>query len=130
MGDYRKLNVYLEARALSRDIFFRATRPLPLCLRWRLGGQLDKAADSIGSNLAEGHGRKNPEHGNAELVRYGFLAHGSACEVEHWLCGLRDRELIVDVVYTDLNERVGRIRGQLLSLINFWRREDRGRKAR
>jgi four helix bundle protein len=129
VGDYRKLEVYLEARALSRDIFFRATKPLPFYLRWRLGAQLDDAADSIGSNLAEGHGRKNPDHGNAELVRYGYLAHGSACEVEHRLGGLRDRELIEDAVYTDLSGRVGRIRGQLLSLITCWRREDRGRKG-
>lgn len=129
MSDYRNLDVYIAARALSRDIYFRATRPLPLYLRWRLGGQLDDAADSIGSNLAEGHGRKNPEHGNAELVRYGYLAHGSACEVEHRLSGLHDRELIDDAVFSDLSERTGRIRGKLLSLIGFWRREDRGRRS-
>ena len=129
MTDYRKLEVYRDARALSREIYFHATRRLPLYLRWRLGGQLDDAADSIGSNLAEGSGRKNPDHGNAELIRYGFLSFGSVCEVEHRLAALHDKQLLGDAMYAELNERVGRIRGKLLSLIACWRREDRGRKG-
>src|SRR5687768_13530322 len=127
MTDYRKLDVYLEARVLSREIYFRATVLLPLYLRWRLGGQLDKAADSIGSNLAEGSGRKNPEHGNTELIRYAYLSRDSANEVEHRLAALHDRALLPDDVYTDLNTRVGRVKAMLLSLIAAWKREDRGR---
>lgn len=129
MTDYRKLDVYLAARALSKDIFFRATLSLPLYLRWRLGGQLDEASDSIGSNLAEGSGRKNPDHGNTELIRYAYLSHGSACEVEHRLAALHDRDLVPDDVHADLTTRVVRIKAMLLSLIAYWKREDRGRRG-
>lgn len=118
------------AGAVEGRLFFRATLTLPLYLRWRLGGQLDDAADSIGSNLAEGSGRKNPDHGNTELIRYAYLSHGSACEVEHRLAALHDRGLIPDEVHTDLTTRVVRIKAMLLSLIAYWKRKDRGRRAR
>jgi four helix bundle protein len=127
MTDYRKLDVYTEVRALTRAIYFGATRPLPPYLRWRLGGQLDAAVDSIGANLAEGSGRKNPLHANSELIRYGFLSHGSACEVEHRIATLRDRELISDDIFDELNTRTVRIKAMLRSLIGAWAREDRGR---
>ena len=52
VSEYRKLDVYHESRSLARDLY-RVTSALPLYLRWRLGGQLDKAAESIGANLAE-----------------------------------------------------------------------------
>ena len=126
MIDYRALDVYQDARFLARDLFRIIVR-LPLWVRWRLGAQLDDAVESIGSNLAEGSGRKNVAHGNQELVRYGHMAHGSACEVEHRIQGLHDRELISDAQYADFAARVGTIKARLLRLISAWKRSDRGR---
>jgi|SRR5687768_12722999 len=126
MIDYRTLDVYQDSRLLARDLF-RIIRRLPLWVRWRLGAQLDGAVESIGSNLAEGSGRKNVAHGNAEHIRYGHMAHGSACEVEHRIQGLYDRELISDSQYGDLAGRIGTIKGRLLRLISAWNRSDRGR---
>jgi four helix bundle protein len=126
MPDYRKLDVYHDARRLGRDLF-RVTSRLPLYLRWRLGGQLDDAVDSIGSNLAEGCGRKSPEQVNTELIRYARLAYGSACEVEHRIAALHDRQLISDSSFSHLNDHIGMIKGKLMSLIEVWRRDDRGK---
>ncbi|MGH7636944.1 MAG: four helix bundle protein [Gemmatimonadaceae bacterium] len=126
MIDYRTLDVYQDARVLARDLF-RIILRLPLWLRWRLGAQLDDAVESIGSNLAEGSGRKNVAHGNTELIRYGHMAHGSACEVEHRIQGLRDRELISASEHADLADRIGHIKARLLRLISAWKRADRGK---
>lgn len=127
MPDYRKLDVYHDARRLGRDLF-RVTCRLPLYLRWRLGGQLDGAVDSIGSNLAEGCGRKGPEQGNTELIRYARLAYGSACEFEHRIGALHDRQLISDSTFSQLNDHIGMIKGKLVLLLEAWRRDDRGRQ--
>ena len=127
MIDYRKLDVYWDVRRLGRDIY-QVTRRLPPYLLWRLGGQLDDAVESIGANLAEGSGRKNVSHGNAELVRYGHMAYGSACETEHRLAGLHDRELVANEAYADLAERLDGAKGKLWRLIQEWRLSDRGRR--
>ena len=126
MTDYRKLDVYWDARRLGRDVF-RSTSRLEPYLRWRLGGQLDSAVESIGANLAEGSGRKNIQHGNIELIRYGHMAFGSACEVEHRLGGLADRELLLQPDSEEFNARIGLIKGKLLMLMRAWRKGDRGR---
>ena len=126
MIDYRKLDVYGDARKLGRDIYL-VTRKLPPYLRWRLGGQLDDAVESIGSNLAEGSGRKNLRHGNTERIRYGHMAYGSACETEHRIGGLHDRELIKAEDFADLAGQIDMAKGKLWSLIREWRRSDRGR---
>ena len=128
VSDYRKLDVYQEARGLARDIY-RVTSALPLYLRWRLGAQLDNATESIGANLAEGSGRKNVGHGNSELIRYGHMAFGSACEVEARLQGLRDRELIAEKDFAPLAARIGKVKAMLLTLIRYWKNNDRGRLA-
>ena len=127
MLDYRKLDVYWEARKLAKDVF-AATSQLPLYLRWRLGGQLDDAVESIGANLAEGCGRKNAGHGNTELLRYAHIAYGSACETEHRIAGLHDRNLIPDNTHADLAAQIDKVKGMLWRLIQSWRRGDRGKR--
>jgi four helix bundle protein len=103
------------------------TSTLPLYLRWRLGGQIDDALDSIGANLAEGHGRKNVSHGNAELIRYAHMANGSACEAEHRMAALSDRNLITATDHADFARRIDLIKAMLWRLIERWKRDDRGR---
>jgi four helix bundle protein len=128
MIEYRKLDVYWEARRLGKDLF-KSTSRLPLYLKWRLGGQIDSAIDSIGANLAEGCGRKNASHGNIELLRYGHMAHGSACEVEHRIAALHDRGLIPDDEYQDFARRIDGLKAKLWRLIAAWKREDRGKQS-
>ena len=126
MIDYRKLDVYWDVCRLGRDLY-QVTRRLPPYLRWRLGGQLDAAVDSIGSNIAEGSGRKNLSHGNVELIRYGHMAYGSACETEHRLEALHDRDLVEDLAHEDLAGRLDAAKGKLWRLISEWKLADRGK---
>ncbi|HYC51143.1 MAG TPA: four helix bundle protein [Gemmatimonadaceae bacterium] len=126
MEDFRRLEAYRLAKALARDIY-QVTARLPLYLRWRLGGQLDDAAESVGANIAEGCGRKNAEHGNVELIRYLHMSFGSACEVEHRIGGLADRGLISPAECTDLLTKVEAVKKKVASLIVALKRGDRGR---
>ena len=126
MLDYRKLDVYWEARKLGKAVY-AVTTTLPLYLRWRLGGQLDDAVESIGANIAEGAGRKNVGHANTELIRYAHMAYGSACETEHRIDGLHDRQLISDEAHSALVEQVDRVKAMLWRLIRKWSDSDRGK---
>src|SRR2546423_2796341 len=92
MEDFRKLRIYCEARTLLRELVVHTRRFPPRYQR--LASQLEDAADSIGSNIAEGCGRKNTTQSNVELIRYVHISFGEACEVEHRLGTARDRRLL------------------------------------
>ena len=77
MQDPRKLAVYAEAGELALAVY-RLTRPFPVEERFGLTQQLRRAAVSVGSNIAEGCGRK----GSRALVPFLYNSIGSANEVE------------------------------------------------
>jgi four helix bundle protein len=127
VADYRDIRAYREAKSLARDLY-RVTASLPFYLRWRLGGQLDASAESIGSNLAEGEGRKNAFHANTELIRYVHMALGSANETEHRIGGLHDRGLMTEEDFAHFGDRIDKVRRMLRAFIRELRRLDRGRR--
>ena len=111
MQDPRKLVFYAEAEALAVAVY-RLTLPFPPEERFGLTQQLRRAAVSVGSNIAEGCGRK----GSRALVPFLHNSIGSANEVEFQAelsvklgyCGSAE----VDVVL----ERVLRTRRMLIRL--------------
>jgi len=125
MEEFRQLRVYQHAREFTRGVW-RATRQLPWSAQ-KLVVQLDDACESIGSNIAEGCGRKNRFHGNSELVRYAHFSFGSANEADHRLTGLLDRDLLdrtaYDALYPSLQELRRELRAWNAQLIL----RDRGR---
>jgi four helix bundle protein len=126
MEDFRKLEVYQLAREYSKAVFM-ATRKFPAYLKPKLAAQLDDAAESIGSNIAEGCGKKNWKHSNVEFVRYLHHAFSSASEAQHRVCGAYDKELISEDVYTDLENRVQTLKAKLTRFMQYLERNDRGR---
>ena len=126
MEDFRRLQVYQKARAFSLEIAALVKR-FPIHQQRTLGAQLDDAAESIGANIAEGCGRKNKNHGNAELIRYFHFSFGSACEVEHRLLGARDRRLIDASTHKRLEDQVCEIKRMIAGMVRALETRDRGR---
>jgi len=104
MEDFNKLEVYHLARAYSKAVY-EATASFPQHLLG-LAGQVTEAAESIGSNIAEGCGRKKWNHSNRELIRFLHIAYSSAGEAQHRVGGANDKQLIDDATYADLESRV------------------------
>jgi four helix bundle protein len=80
MQDVQKLAVYREARQLAVNVY-RLTSSFPASERFGLTQQMRRAAVSVGSNIAEGCGRK----GSRALLPFLYYAIGSSKELEFQL---------------------------------------------
>ncbi|CAN5914506.1 four helix bundle protein [soil metagenome] len=88
MQSAKNLHVYAKSLELAKAIYL-ITAAFPGDERFGLTSQMRRAAVSIGSNIAEGCGRR----GDKELMGYLHIALGSASELE-FQC-----ELAIDLGY-------------------------------
>ena len=108
-----KLRVTTCARDLVAELY-RATNHFPVSERFGLTAQMRRAAVSIGSNVAEGCGKRS----RAEGIRYLEIATGSAAETEHHLAMAADLDILPRnqcAALADEAEQVGRM---IRALIN------------
>ena len=76
MRDPKTLLVVQEAEALAVDVY-RLTADFPQSERFGLCAQMRRAAVSIGSNIAEGCGRRTER----DFLQFLYIARGSAAEL-------------------------------------------------
>jgi four helix bundle protein len=90
---YQDLTAWQKAFDLCLDVY-RATKSFPRAEAYGLSAQVQRAAVSIPSNIAEGFGRRT----TADFLRSLYIAYGSICEVQTQallaikLCYLPDQE--------------------------------------
>ena len=92
MGSFRRfeeIEAWKLARVLVRDIY-EVTCSEPFAHDWGLRDQIQRAAVSICSNIAEGYARR----GNREFVKFLWIAKGSAAEVQSQLCNAYDLKYV------------------------------------
>ncbi|MEW6489210.1 MAG: four helix bundle protein [Thermodesulfobacteriota bacterium] len=77
---FENLEVYRLAERLADEVWAAVISWEPFARR-TVGGQLVRAADSIGANIAEGYGRGSP----VDHRRFVGTARGSLNEAQHWL---------------------------------------------
>jgi len=111
MRNFRELAVWQKAHEFTLEVY-RVTTHFPNHERYGLTSQLQRAAASIGANLAEGCGRET----DADFKRFVQIARGSACEAEYHLLLARDLGLLEDDVYQSLNTDVNEIKRMLFGL--------------
>ena len=111
---YRELEVWKEARKLVKIIYV-LTEKLPDKEKYNLASQMQRAAISIVSNIAEGVGR-NTKRDTAQFM---FMARGSVYELETQLF------LGVDLGYFNESEiqeafqQIEKVRKLLSGFINY-----------
>jgi four helix bundle protein len=124
MQDEHKLSVYREARELAIDVY-RLTHGFPPTERYGLTQQLRRAAVSVGSNIAEGCGRKE----SRALIPFLYYAIGSTKELEFQIDLAVGLGCCVGNEADPVLERIARTRRMLIRLEGAVRRRSFGRPA-
>jgi four helix bundle protein len=112
MTNFRKLMVWQKAHALSLRLDETAQRIA--VKKPSLAKQLERAADAIPANIAEGRGRAT----DADFAHSISMAIGEATEVENHLQRGLDGRIIPPAEYESLNESVVEVRKMLVGLRN------------
>ena len=111
MQDYRKLWVWQKAHQLTLDVYADSATYLhgPRC--WALRDQLQRAAISVPSNIAEGAGRGS----NRDFRRFVFNSLGSVNELEYDLLLARDLRFMPVGLHERRAEQIAEVRRMLSS---------------
>ncbi len=106
---FEDLQVWQEGLKLARDIY----KQLKASTDYGLKNQMQRAAVSIPSNIAEGFERRS----NKEFIQYLFIAKGSCAELRTQLYLARDIQEIDSVVADDIVIRAVALSKMLYRLI-------------
>ena len=111
MGDFQKLEVWQQARTLTK-LVYQATKTFPTAERFGLTAQTRRAAVSVMANIAEGCGRNR----KAELIRFLSIASGSATELECHFIVANDQDYLKGS-FAELQRRATRVQRMIAGLI-------------
>ena len=92
---------------------YRETMSFPQSELYGLTSQMRRCCVSIGSNIAEGCGRRS----DGEMCRFLHIAYGSATEVEYHLLLAHDLHLLEEGLYHQLERDIDEVQRMLTSLI-------------
>jgi four helix bundle protein len=112
-GDFTDLEVYKLAERLG-DFIWDIVLAWPHLAQNTLGTQIIRAADSIGANIAEGHGSESSAE-NRRFVRFGRR---SLNETRHWLRRCQKRKLLTSQQEATIHEILQKLRPMLGSYLN------------
>ena len=112
MKDFRTLKVWEKAHALTLAIY-KETEKFPKQELYALTSQIQRAAVSIPTNIAEGCGKDS----DAELKRYFVIAMGSASELEYLLLLAHDIGYLQTDIYQSMTNDLVEIRKMLNAFI-------------
>jgi four helix bundle protein len=108
------LEVYQLAEQFGDEIWFEV-------MNWEyfakdaIGKQIVRSADSIGANIAEGYGRFHYK----ENRNFCYFSRGSIIETKGWLKKASKRNLINEVQYNQLFDKLQTIHAKLNGYIKF-----------
>ena len=110
MQDFRKLEVWTKSHELALDVHrtLAKTRKVEAATR----SQLNRSAQSVPANIAEGCGRSSA----AELARYTDQAIGSTTELEYHLLLTKDLGYLAEPDFDRLSSNTVQVRRMLFGL--------------
>ena len=112
MRDFRTLKTWQRAHELTLAAS-RLTKTFPRGERYGLTSQINRAAASVGANLAEGCGSAT----DAEFAQFVRIAMRSASELEYQLLLARDLKLVRPEDCRPLCDEVMEVRRMLTGLL-------------
>ena len=112
MRTFKDLEVWKKCRQLRQEIWI-LVKAFPAEEKFGLVSQINRAAISVASNIAEGSGRG----GDKEFARFCQISYGSVNELEYHFLVARDLGFIDVSMYQPLQEALIEIRRMLAKLI-------------
>lgn len=106
------LRIFQLAEELADAVWSEVINWKPFA-RNTIGRQLVAAADSVGANIAEGHGRYHYR----EEIAFDYYGRGSLRETRYWLRRARARGIVTDETYQGLMAKVDQLEPQLNAYI-------------
>jgi four helix bundle protein len=114
---FEDLEIWQKARCLTKEVY-RLTSGLKFSKDFNLRGQIQNAAVSVMSNIAEGFERG----GNREFTQFLYIAKGSCGEVRSQLYVAVDQGYISADESEELLNSFKRLSSMIGSLINYLKR--------
>ena len=112
MKDFRTLKVWEKSHKLVLAIY-KETQSFPKNELYGVTSQIQRAAVSIPTNIAEGCGKDS----DAEFGRYLKIAMGSSSELEYLLMLAHDLDYFTDISYDQLQANLVEVRKMLNAFI-------------
>ncbi len=106
--NFRRLEIWMKGISLTTDTY-AMTRQFPKEERFSLSNQIQRAAVSIPSNIAEGSSRKSDKH----FITYLENALGSAYEWETQLIVAKEIGYIEGKEFEDLEMKIRNLQGKI-----------------
>jgi four helix bundle protein len=121
---FEDLNVWKQARLLTQDVY-RLTKTEKFSRDFGLRDQIQRAAISVMSNIAEGFERG----GNQEFTQFLYVAKASCGEVRSQLYVALDQGYVTHDEAEKLRQSFKRLSGMISNLITYMRQSQmRGEK--
>lgn len=117
MRDFHSLKVWEKSHAFALAVY-KACEAFPRMEQYGLTSQLQRAALSIPTNIAEGCGYES----DAQFIRFLEIALGSASECEYLLLFARDMGYLSSETFTALSADATEIKRMLTGLLKSLRR--------
>jgi len=118
---FEELRVLQAAEAIADGIWRQVVRWDPFA-REVVGGQLARAVDSIGANIAEAFGRFH----FGEKLQFLYYARGSLFETKYWLNRARTRDLMPSAQVQDYASQLTELARQLNAFAATLKAQRRG----
>ena len=98
---FEDIKAWQEARQLTKMVYGAVNSNLNFQKDYRLAGQIEGAAISVMSNIAEGFSRR----GSKEFVQFLYIAKSSAAEVQSQLYTALDQNYITEDTFKMIYEQ-------------------------
>ncbi len=120
---FEEINAWQRARVLVKEVY-AMTGCGEFSRDYGLKDQIQRAAVSICSNIAEGFERR----GNKEFIHFLWIAKGSAAEVCSQLHNAKDIGYITDEQFKSIYDSARQVGGMLFNLITVLSSDERRTK--
>jgi four helix bundle protein len=114
MRNFRKLEVWIDARRLAKDVY-QLSILLPVEEKFGLTSQVRRCAISVPANIAEGSAKESQR----DFIRFLQISLGSLYELESHLILAQDLQFLFEKQLYLILERIQTLQKRIYALINY-----------